>query len=131
MLRGRGADALDDDVNGRNVESRHAPEVVGHALLHLARHRIRARPPFELEMHDDVCLLRRARDLSGVPGQARNACHFQRRVTGVPGEHIGRDDGSLHHADRTTSSVTSGRAKSRNGTNVVPRPGDTCSCVAP
>lgn len=30
-----------------------------------------------------------------------------------------------------TSSVASGRAANRNGTNVVPRPGDTCMTVPP
>ena len=65
------------------------------------------------------------------PASDPRRLHLQRRIARIPGEHIGRDDGRLHHADRTTSSVTSGRAKSRNGTNVVPRPGDTCSFVAP
>ena len=37
----------------------------------------------------------------------------------------------VHCADRTTSSVTSGLAKKRNGTNVVPSPGETCSTVGP
>ena len=36
---------------------------------------------------------------------------------------------TLHHPDRRTSSVASGRAKKRNGTNVVPRPAETCMTV--
>src|SRR5439155_19138548 len=36
-----------------------------------------------------------------------------------------------HHLDRRTSSVASGRAKNRNGTKVVPSPGDTCIAVGP
>src|SRR5206468_339250 len=40
-----------------------------------------------------------------------------------------RDDGQSRR--RRTSSVTSGRAKNRNGTNVVPSPGETCNFVRP
>ena len=79
----------DDDVHGRDVEIRHAPEVLGDALLHLTRHRIRARPPLELEMHDHACRLGRARDLRGVAGQSRDTRHLSRRVTRISGEDLG------------------------------------------
>ena len=72
-----------------------------------------------------------AGDLGGVTGETGHAVHLERRVARIAREHLVRDDRCLHYADRTTSSVTSGLAKSRNGTNVVPRPGETCRRVGP
>src|SRR5581483_3765187 len=43
------------------------------------------------------------------------------RGAGQPGEP------RAHEPDSRTSSVASGRARKRNGTNVVPRPAETCS----
>ena len=71
-----------------------------------------------------------ARDLRRVAREAGDALHLERRITRVAREHVVRDDRGFHYADRTTSSVTSGRAKRRNGTKVVPSPGETCSRVA-
>ena len=60
-----------------------------------------------------------------------HARHLRGRVGGVAGQHFGRDHAVAFHQflDRRTSSVASGRAKKRNGTNVVPRPGETCITV--
>ena len=56
-----------------------------------------------------------------------HAVHLLRGVRRVPGENVRGDRRVLgHQAGCSTSSVTSGRAKKRNGMNVVPRPGDTC-----
>ena len=79
------------------------------------------------DVHDRVG----AGDLGRLARQARDSLHLERRITRVPSKDVVRDERRLHHADRTTSSVTSGRAKRRNGTNVVPRPGETCSQVVP
>ena len=45
---------------------------------------------------------------------------------------VGRDRRLPGHdgTERSTSSVASGRAPKRNGTNVVPSPGDTCMTPA-
>ena len=65
-----------------------------------------------------------------------DAVDLERRVGRVGGQHVVRDDGVAFHvgqsrpAWRSTSSVTSGRAKKRNGTNVVPVPGETCMTPA-
>ena len=56
-----------------------------------------------------------------APGRPRAPSRVSARVH--PGEPRG------HRFDRTTSSVTSGRANSQKGTKVVPRPGETCSVV--
>ena len=61
-----------------------------------------------------------------------DALHLARGVRRIRREDVVRDDGVTFHAGqsspgrRRTSSVTSGRAKNRNGTNVVPVPGETC-----
>ena len=68
-----------------------------------------------------------------VPGQVAadermHAVDLERRVGGVAREDVGRDAGvTFHHADSRISSVASGRAKNRKGTNVVPSPDETCS----
>jgi hypothetical protein len=55
LLRGRRADALDHDVDGADLELRHAAEVLGDTLLHLTRDVLRPGTPTELDVHDDVC----------------------------------------------------------------------------
>ena len=63
--------------------------------------------------------------------QPGDAVDLARRVGRVAGEHVGGDArGAFHQPDSRTSSVASGRARKRNGTNVVPRPGETCSVAA-
>ena len=93
--------------------------------------RFRSRTPLELQVHHDVGGALASGDLRGTARETGDALHLLRRIARVPRENLGRDDRRLHQADRTTSSVTSGRAKSRKGTKVVPRPAETCSVVDP
>jgi hypothetical protein len=65
------------------------------------------------------------------PDEAVHAVDLARRVGRVAREHVGRDDDGPPLPDLRTSSVTSGRAKKRKGTNVVPRPGETWSVTPP
>ena len=64
-----------------------------------------------------------------------DAVDLERRVCRVRREHVARDHRVALHPRESRSaaeardSVTSGRAKKRNGTNVVPVPGDIC--IAP
>ena len=79
-------------------------------------------------------------DAAVAPGpvdELRHPVDLERRIGRVGREHVVRDDRVAFHAivqssvaRRSTSSVTSGRAKNRNGTNVVPVPGETCMTAA-
>ena len=110
---------------------RHALDVLRDALLHLPRDAVRGSAPRELDVDVDLDRAVGARDLGGVAREAGDALHLERRIPRVAREHVVGDDRSFHYFDRTTSSVTSGLAKRRNGTNVVPSPGETCSLVDP
>src|SRR5215203_77389 len=124
------AELVDDDVDRRRLHLGHLREILDHAPLHrLADVRQRRAP-----LHGEVELERPVLELDTAvaadePGHARD---LARRVGGVSADHVGGDVAvTLHHAHRRTSSVASGRAKNRNGTNVVPSPGETCITVAP
>lgn len=54
-----------------------------------------------------------------------------RRLVDAHEEWLGEVERELAQADLRTSSVASGRAKIRKGTNVVPSPGETCSVTRP
>ena len=128
-----------DDVDAVGADVGHAGEVLGDVRLHLGADGARAGAPVEREVQLDADLAVVARDLDALvaveraPDEAVHAGDLDGRVGGVAREHVGGDDGvALHQPDlRRTSSVTSGRAKKRNGTNVVPRPGETCSVTPP
>ena len=123
-------------VSGRTSAIR--DEVVRNVRLHLGSDGTRARTPRDRYMELDPDLWSSPRDTDAVVPVQRaadepvHAGHLERRVSGVAREHVGGDDGmSFHQANlRRTSSVTSGRAKNRNGTKVVPRPGETCSVTS-
>ena len=70
-------------------------------------------------------------DLGRVAGERRDALHLERGIARVASDDLVRDNRRFHYVDRTTSSVTSGRAKSRKGMKVVPSPAETWSFVAP
>ena len=87
---------------------------------------------------DDAVLARHAHSV--LPRQ-RTVCEpshsvdFLRRVRGVTGEDLGRDRRLTGHRSQrsavlSTSSVASGRAAKRKGTNVVPSPAETCIVAA-
>ena len=128
-----------DHVDGVGTNVGHAGEVLGDVGLHLGPDRARARAPVERDVQLDPDLAVLARDphalvaVQRAADEAVDAGDLEGRVGGVAREHVGRDDGmAFHQVDsRRTSSVTSGRAKSRKGTNVVPRPGETCSVTPP
>ena len=63
--------------------------------------------------------------------QPGDALDLPRGVGRVAGEHVAGDArGAFHQPDSRISSVASGRARKRNGTNVVPRPAERCSVAA-
>src|SRR5262249_46703387 len=65
----------------------------------------------------------------GALDEASHAFDLPRRIGSVGREDFARD--RRHYGSGcSTSSVASGRAKNLNGTNVVPRPGDTCIVAA-
>ena len=126
------------------VEIGHPPEVLGHPLPARAAPTAGTLTPqstaeVQLDRDDAVLFV----DLDAVVPRTRvpstSPCtpvDLERRVGRVAREHVRRDERvPFHQADccsrgagagRSTSSVTSGRAKNRNGTNVVPVPGETC-----
>ena len=91
----------------------------------------------QLDPHDAVL----AGDANRVPARERtlhepaHSSHLASRIGGIPREDVGGDRRLASHTlDRTavlsTSSVASGRAAKRKGTNVVPSPGETCITAA-
>ena len=109
------------------LDVRHLHEVLDHALLHLGGDLGDVRSVVDDHVHLDV----QAVHACTAPLLGVHAGHFRRRVRDVAGQHVGRDHAVAFHQflDRRTSSVASGRAKKRNGTKVVPRPGETCITV--
>src|SRR5919109_1890416 len=77
-------------------------------------------PPLVLGMLDPLTFVGLT-VATGLPPNAR----LTDRGSGLERGARETGDAGRHLADRTTSSVTSGRAKRRNGTNVVPMPGET------
>ena len=130
------ADLVDDDVDGGRLE-------VGHATrgsrAHGAGRRVRgpesrrpsparggARPRVGRPRRRRATPRCRCRWLSTRPRTPRNLAGGVGRVLR---EDVARDRGARPPSTPILgrSSVASGRAKKRNGTKVVPRPGETCS----
>ena len=100
--------------------------------LHLGADRAGVRAPLQHQVELDADAPLVAGDLHALADEVANAGHLARRVGRVGREDVGRDQGlALHYSDLRTSSVTSGLAKNRNGTRVVPSPGETCSVTPP
>src|SRR5262249_40898706 len=118
----------------------HACEVVRHPLLDGLAELLERRAPGSPHVHDDVGPVALAAYADArVPvelalDEARHAGDLLRCIRRVAGDDVGGDPGVAFHqsaADSRTSSVASGLARKRNGTKVVPRPGETCMTVAP
>ena len=132
---------VDDDLDGRRLDVGHAAEVLAHALLDAPADRRDRRPPLrdevQLDAHGAV-LARHAHGMLPRQRTVREPSHsvdFPRRVRGVAGEDLGRDRRLTGHSGQVSpvsasSSVASGRAAKRNGTNVVPSPAETCIVAA-
>src|SRR4051794_10829583 len=122
-------DVVDDHVHRLRPDVGHALEVVADAALDVGRDGLHVRAVVDDHVHLDLV----ARDACATTLLGVHAPHLGCRVGRVPPEHLGRDVAvAFHHApDLRTSSVASGRAKKRNGTKVVPSPGETCIVVAP
>jgi hypothetical protein len=80
-----------------------------------------------MELDPDAAVLAGDLDALVPTDEAVHARDLAGRIGGVARENVERDECMSFHyrSDLRTSSVTSGRAKKRKGTNVVPRPGET------
>ena len=152
QLPGAATPAITTSTLARNL--RRATNVLGDAALHDGSDLGGARAPADGDVDLDrerplVLGDPHASMSSGAVDESRDAVDLACGVCRIGGEDVVRDDRVLHHAQlrwsirrlttgrqmpdrtsstacRSTSSVTSGRAKNRNGTNVVPVPGETC-----
>src|SRR4029079_3017965 len=117
----------------------HAPEIVRDAPLHFPPELPQGCVPLRTDVDDDLRTLAITRQPDArmavelALDQSRDARHLTRGVARVAGDHLRRDARLAVHqslGDCRTSSVASGLARKRNGTNVVPSPGETCITVA-
>ena len=142
------ADLVDDHVDRAWREVGHLREVLGHPLLHGGADRGHVGAPVDREVELDghrAVLVHHAHPAMPGHGALDEPAHARRS----PGRRRRRSSPSMSAemtecpsirdslrrrqpaaGERSTSSVTSGRAKNRNGTNVVPVPGEMCSVPA-
>ena len=122
---------LDDDVDAVRSHARHPGQIPADAALNLAPDLGNGGAPLErdvqLDPHGPILLdhADSAMPVQGALDEIAHAVDLARRVRCVAREDVA-GDARHQRPGCSTSSVASGLAKKRNGTKVVPRPGETC-----
>src|SRR5207248_11582410 len=127
-------DSVDRDVTCHALAAPNRPVILANAVVHRSPNDSDRGSPLDgdmqLDAHDPVLLANLDAAATRKPARALDLTGCVRRIAG---EDFGGDRSlPLCHrrSERSTSSVASGRAAKRTGTNVVPSPGETCITAA-